>query len=107
MYTFTILRVCDLLCNFTGDSTGKESTCNVGDLSLKSGLGRSPGEGKSYPLQYSGLDNSMDCIVHGAHRVGHDWVTFTFTDKQKQLSHPFLNLFIILCKITKIYDKAV
>ena len=46
-------------------SAGKESACNAGDLSLIPGLGRSPGEGKSYPLQYSGLENSMDCIVHG------------------------------------------
>ena len=46
-------------------SIGKESTCNAGDLSLIPGLGRSPGEGKGYPLQYSGLENSMDCIVHG------------------------------------------
>ena len=45
--------------------SGKESACNSGDLSLIPGLGRSPGEGKSYPLQYSGLENSMDCIVHG------------------------------------------
>ena len=43
----------------------KESTCNPGDLGLISGLGRSPGEGKGYPLQYSGLENSMDCIVYG------------------------------------------
>ena len=44
---------------------GKESTCNAGDLGSIPGLGRSPGEGKGYPLQYSGLDNSMDCTVHG------------------------------------------
>jgi len=44
---------------------GKESACNVGDLGSIPGLGRSPGEGKGYPLQYSGLENSMDCIVHG------------------------------------------
>ena len=44
---------------------GKESACSVGDLGLIPGLGRSPGEGKGYPLQYSGLENSMDCIVHG------------------------------------------
>ena len=44
-------------------SVGKESACNVGDPSLISGLGRSPGEGKGYPLQYFGLQNSMDCIV--------------------------------------------
>ena len=46
-------------------SAGKESTCNVGDLGLIPGLGRSPGEGKGYPLQYSGLENSMGCISHG------------------------------------------
>ena len=44
---------------------GKESACNSGDLGLIPGLGRSPGEGKGYPLQYSGLDSSTDCIVHG------------------------------------------
>ena len=47
-------------------SAGKESTCNVGNLGLIPGLGRSPAEGKVYPLQYSGLENSMDCIGHGA-----------------------------------------
>ena len=46
-------------------SAGKESACNVGDLGLITGLGRYPGEGNSYPLQYSGLENSMDYIVHG------------------------------------------
>ena len=50
---------------FPGGSAGKESTCNVGDLSSIPGLGRSPGEGKGYSLQYSGLENSVDCIVHG------------------------------------------
>ena len=44
---------------------GKESSYNVGDLGSTPGLGRSPGEGKGYPLQYSGLENSMDCIVQG------------------------------------------
>ena len=46
-------------------SAGKEPACNVGDLGLIPGLGRSPGEGKGYPLQYSGLENSMDCTVNG------------------------------------------
>ena len=46
---------------FPCGSAGKESACNVGDLGLVPGLGRSPGEGKGYPLQYSGLENSMDC----------------------------------------------
>ena len=50
---------------FPGDSAGKESACNVGDLGLIPGLGRSPGEGNGYPLQNSGLENSMDCIVLG------------------------------------------
>ena len=45
---------------FPCGSAGKESACNVGDLGLFPGLGRSPGEGKGYTLQYSGLENSMD-----------------------------------------------
>ena len=44
---------------------GNESACNAGGLGSIHGLGRSPGEGKGYPLQYCGLENSMDCIVHG------------------------------------------
>jgi len=51
--------------NFPGGSAGKESACNAGDLGSILGSGRSPGEGNGYPLQYSGLENSMDCIVHG------------------------------------------
>ena len=43
----------------------KESACSAGDLDSIPGLGRSPGEGKGYPLQYSGLENSVDCIVQG------------------------------------------
>ena len=50
---------------FPGGSAGKESACNAGDLGSIPGLGRSTGEGNGYPLQYSGLGNSMDCIVHG------------------------------------------
>ena len=50
---------------FPGGSAGKESTCSAADLGLVPGLRRSPGEGKGYPLQYSGLENPMDCIVHG------------------------------------------
>ena len=53
---------------FPGGSDGKESSCNVGDLGLVPGLGRSPGEGKGYPFQYSGLENSMDCIIQGVAR---------------------------------------
>ena len=50
---------------FPGGSAGKESTCNVGDLGLIPGLGRSPGEGIGYTRQYSGLENSMDCSPWG------------------------------------------
>ena len=53
--TFTILK----------SSAGKEFACNVGDLGSTPGLGRSSGEGNGFPLQYSGLENSMDPIVHG------------------------------------------
>ena len=52
---------------FPASSAGKESACNGRDLSSIPGLGRSPGEGNDYSLQYSGLENSMDCIVQ--------WVT--------------------------------
>ena len=57
---------------FPGGSAGKESACNAGDLGSIPGLGRSPGEEKGYPLQDSGLENSMDSIVHGLQRVGYD-----------------------------------
>ena len=60
-------------------SPGKESTCNVGDLDLIPGLGRSPGERKIYPLQYLGLENSMNCIVHGVTNSGTWLKKFHFT----------------------------
>ena len=50
---------------FPCGSAGKESTCNAGDPGSIPGLGRSPGEGKGYPLQYSGLENSMNGTAHG------------------------------------------
>ena len=50
---------------FSGSLAGKESPCNAGDAGSTPGLGRFPGEGKGYPLQYSGLEKSMNCIVHG------------------------------------------
>ena len=50
---------------FPGSPDGKESTCNAGDLGLIPGLGRSLGKGNGYPFQYSGLENSVKCIVHG------------------------------------------
>ena len=65
IYIFTPL-------GFPCGSADKESACNVGDLGSIPGLGRSPGEGNGYPLQCSGLENSMDCIVHGVQTVGHN-----------------------------------
>ena len=51
---------------FPDSSAGKESACNVGDMGSIPGLGRSPEEGKGYPLQYSALENFVDCIVDRA-----------------------------------------
>ena len=50
---------------FPDSSVGKESACNAGDPGSIPGSGRSPREGKGYPLQYSGMENSTDCVVHG------------------------------------------
>ena len=69
---------------FPCGSAGKESACNAGDLGLIPGLGRSLGEGNSYPLQYSGLENSMDRIVH--------WIA----KSQTQLSNFHFQLFFQL-----------
>ena len=69
------IHVCEyvyIYMGFSCGSAGKESACNAGDLGLISGLGRSPGEGKGYPLQYSGLENSMDCIVLGVTKSRRD-----------------------------------
>ena len=60
-------------------SAGKESARNAGDLSSIPGLGRSPGEGKGYPLQYSGLENSMDYTVHGVAKSQTRLSDFHFT----------------------------
>ena len=64
--------------SFPGGSAGNESACKVGVLDSIPVLGRSPGEGKGYPLQYSDLESSIDCTVHGV------------TESQTQLSNfPF------------------
>ena len=72
---------------FPRGSAGKESACNVGDLGLIPRLGRSPGKGKRYPLQYSGLENSMDCIVHGIAKSWARLSNFHF--------HMYINLWIL------------
>ena len=66
-------------------SASKESTCNIGDPGSVPGLERSPGEGNGNPIQYSGLVNSMDYMVHGSIKEsGHNWATFTFILLLKQ-----------------------
>ena len=57
------LQIFSPIQGFPCGSAGKESACNLGDLGSIPGLGRAPGQGKGYPLWYSGLENSMDCIV--------------------------------------------
>ena len=75
---------------FLCGSAGKESTCNVGELGLIPGLGRSPREGKGYPLQYSGLENSMGSVVLGITKswtrlsnFDFDFHFFSFTEQVK------------------------
>ena len=66
--------------SFPGGSVGKESTWNMGDLSSVPGVVRALGEGNSYPLQYSGLENSMDYST-GLQRVRHNWAHFTHSQR--------------------------
>ena len=67
-----------------GGSAGKESICNTGDLGLIPGLGRSPGQGNGYPLQYSGLENSTDYIIHGVAKNGTRLSNFHFTSEDEK-----------------------
>ena len=99
---------------FPGGSAGKESACNAGGLGLIPGLGRSPGEGKGNPLQYSGLKNSMDCIVHG---VAKNWTWLSDFDFQQprfhteeNLWHHLATLFLLMkdpCDIPVPYNSFV
>ena len=73
------LKCIYLYLSFPGDSADKESACYTGDLGSIPGLGKSPREGKGYPLWYSGLENFMDCIIHGVAK-SQTWVSdFHFT----------------------------
>ena len=80
---------------FPGVSVGKESACNAGDLGSIPGLGRSPGEGNSYPLQYSGLENSMDrgagwAAVHGAAESDMtEWLSLSLVIRRINLCHVY------------------
>ena len=80
---------------FPPRSAGKESTCNAGNLGLILGLGRSPGEGKDYPLQYSGLENSVRCTAHGV------------TKSRTRLSDSLSLLWHNLSAIFFLYDLTV
>ena len=79
--------------SFPGGSAGKESACNAGDPSLIPGFGRSPGEGKGYPLQFSGLKNSMDHIGHG-----------TESDMTEQLSFSLFMLYIYMSVCSILFN---
>ena len=81
---------------FPCGSAGKESACNVGDLGSVPGLGRSPGEGKGYWLQYSGLKNSMDCIVHGVTKSRTQLIDFHFTSLPPWSHCPTVSLLLSL-----------
>ena len=87
---------------FPCGSAGKESSCNVGDLGLTPGLGRSPGEGKGYPLHYCGLENSMDCIVHGI-KKSQD------TTKRLSLSYVYASVthFAVQLKLTQRFKSTI
>ena len=76
-----------LLQGFPDSSIGKESACNTGDLDLILGLGRFPGEGKGYALQYSGLENSKDAIVPG---VTKSWTRLSCFHFLSATEHSFL-----------------
>ena len=83
-----------VLLSFPCASAGKESACTVGDLVSISGLGRSPGEGKGYPLQYSGLENPMDFIFHGDAKSRTQLSNFHFPSYTRlQLSACLINQF--------------
>ena len=70
---------------FHGGSAAKESACNAGDLGLIPGLGRYPGQENGYPLQYSGLENSMDCTVHGVAKSQTQPSNFHLVTKQESV----------------------
>ena len=82
--------------SFPGGSAGKGSPYNAGDLGSIPGLGRFPGEGNGYPLQYSGLENSMDCIVHGVAKS--QTRLSAFTHRSQQGGKLTITGFLIGCK---------
>ena len=89
---------------FCCGSAGKETACNEGDLGSIPGLGRCPGEGNSYPLQYSGLENSTDCIVHGVARSWTQLSNFHFHGRNQ---HNIVNDISNNGLIYKIYKEFI
>ena len=88
---------------FPDSSVGKESTCNVGDTGSIPGLGRSPGEGIGYPLQYSGLENPMDCTVCGVAKSRTRLSDFHFTSLGCTRSrHIGSSIFIVSCRVLSV-----
>ena len=87
------------LATFPCGSAGEESTCNAEDLGSIPGLGRFPGEGKGYPLQYSGPEDSMDCVVHG--------VTKSLTRLSDFHFHLPLKMYFMLPFLNRIEQKSV
>ena len=85
---------------FPCGSAGKESACNTIDLGSIPGLGGSPGEGKRYPLQYSGLENSMDCIVHGVTK-SRTWLS-NFHLRKHDLIPPRMSAYTAAVEISPI-----
>ena len=81
---------------FPSGSAGKESGYEAGDLGSIPGLGRSPGKGNGYPLQYSGLENAMEL-----QRVKHDWLTFTYNYPKKRSESLIWRFFILKIKKEK------
>ena len=96
---YSLIQKCTLIPRFLPipPKGGKESACNAGDLGLIPRLGRSPEEGKGYPLQYSGLENSMNCIVHGVAKNRTQLSSFIFTPPLKT------PLILFLKKLTPWY----
>ena len=90
---------------FPCGSAGQESACNAGYLGSNTGLKKSPGEGKGYPLQYSGLENSMDCIIHGVAKSHTRLSSFHF-HFPVQCHEPLSIVLQVLCLINRLALRA-
>ena len=81
---------------FPCGSVGKQPACNAEHLGSIPGLGRSPGEGKGCPLQHSGLENSMDCTVHGVTKSQTRLSNFHFTSRHQTIFLAILEISLYL-----------